>query len=137
MTLTTQKAKEFFGSLYAKDNSFAPDLGRFESAAIRLVASVGDNDAVPTKTTAAGDKALGVLMLNHVMSSPDLKPAQRAALTAAALLNIKAEMVGRFVELFPGMTLQELVKAAGDAGYNVEILSKDVASRMPRSVVGR
>jgi hypothetical protein len=138
MALTVQQAKKFFGSLYEKDRAFAPDLGRFEAAALRLVASVADDDnAVPTKGTAAGDKALAVLLLNHVMSVPDLASSQKTALTAAALLNIKSEVVGRFVELFPDMTLEELTKSAKEAGYNVEILSKDVAARVPRSVVGR
>jgi hypothetical protein len=64
-TLTAEKAKQFFGSLY--DRSHAPDLGQFEAAALRLVTTVTGNDAVQTKDVAAGDKALAVLMLNHVM----------------------------------------------------------------------
>ncbi len=135
MTLTVEKAKKFFGSLY-ESSSYIPDLGSFEAAAIRLVASVGD-EAVATKELAAGDKALAVLMLNHVMSARDIDNPNKAALTAAALLNIKAEMVGRFVDLFPDMTIEELTKAAREAGYHIEILSPDTAERTPRSVVGR
>ncbi|WP_292533875.1 hypothetical protein [Methylocystis sp.] len=135
MTLTVDKAKKFFGSLY--DRSHAPDLGHFEAAALRLVATVGSDEAVPTKDVAAGDKALAVLMLNHVMSTPKIDPSKKAALTAAALLNIKAEVVGRFVDLFPNMTIEELTKAAGEAGYHVDILAPKDAANVPRSVIGR
>ena len=135
MSLTTTKAQRFFGSLY--DSSHAPDLGRFEAAALRLVATVGDTDAVPTRDAAAGDKALAILMLNHIMSTPKIEPGKRAALTAAALLNIKSELVGQFVELFPEMNLEQLTRAAQDAGYYVEILSPDVAAKVPRSAIGR
>lgn len=135
MSLTVKQAKKFFGSLY--DNSHAPELARFEAAALRLVATVGDEEAVPTKDAAAGDKALAVLMLNHVMSAPRVDNRKKAALTAAALLNIKAEVVGRFVELFPNMTLKELTKAAQEAGYTVDILPAKTAANVSRSVIGR
>jgi hypothetical protein len=133
MQLTVDKAQSFFGSLYGR--SHAPDLGKFEAAALRLVASV--ENGVPTKDVAAGDKALAVLMLNHVMTTPRIEPGQKAALTAAALLNIKAELVGRFVELFPDMTVEQLAKAAQKAGYHVDILEPAVAAKVPRSVVGK
>ena len=135
MTLTVSKAKNFFGSLYHR--SHAPDLGHFEAAALRLVASVGDEAAVQTKDVAAGDKALALLMLNHVMTTPRVDSGKRAALTAAALLNIKSEVVGRFVELYPDMNVDQLIKAANEAGYHVEVLDEDVAARVPRSVIGR
>ena len=135
MSLTAEKAQRFFGSLY--ERSHAPDLGRFEAAALRLVATVGNNEGVPTKDVAPGDKALAILMLNHVMSAPKLDAHNKAALTAAALLNIKAELVGRFVELFPDMNLEQLTKAAEAAGYHVDILSPQAAASVPRSVVGR
>jgi hypothetical protein len=135
MSLTVEQAKKFFGALY--DRSHAPDLGNFEAAALRIVANVGDNEAIATKEVAAGDKALALLMLNHVMSAPRLDTGKKAALTAAALLNIKAELVGRFVELFPNMTVKELKKAAEEAGYQVDILPAKEAASVPRSVVGR
>jgi hypothetical protein len=135
MTLSVENAKRFFGSLY--DSSHAVDLNHFEAAALRLVASVEGSTAVPTKDVAAGDKALGLLMLNHVISSPRIDAHQKAALSAAALLNIKSETVGRFTELFPDMTLKDLVKAAEKAGYHVEVLDPQVASTVPRSVIGR
>ncbi|MDC8758410.1 hypothetical protein [Janthinobacterium fluminis] len=135
MALKVDDAKKFFGSLY--DRSHAPDLGHFEAAALRLVATVENNDAVPTKDVAAGDKALGLLMLNHIMSTPNIEQKQKAALSAAALLNIKSELVGRFTELFPEMTVSELTKAAEKAGYHVEVLDSRVAANVPRSVVGR
>jgi hypothetical protein len=136
MTLSVENAKKFFGSLY-DDRSFATDLGHFEAAALRLVASVGNNDAIATKDVAAGDKALAVLMLNHIMSAPKVDQGQKAALTAAALLNIKAELVGKFTELFPDMTVSELKKAAEKAGYHVEVLEPRVAASVPRAVIGR
>jgi hypothetical protein len=135
MSLSVETAKKFFGSLY--DRSHAMDLGHFEAAAMRLVASVQTEDAVPTKDVAAGDKALAVLMLNHLMSSPGVEPRKKAALSAAALLNIKSELVGRFTELFPDMTVEQLTKAAERAGYHVEVLEPSVAAALPRSVVGR
>ncbi|WP_342310490.1 hypothetical protein [Burkholderia pyrrocinia] len=135
MALSIENAKKFFGSLY--DRSHAPDLDHFEAASLRLVASVENSDAVPTKDLAAGDKALALLMLNHIMTSPGVDQKQKAALSAAALLNIKAEMVGRFTELFPNMTVDELTRAAEKAGYHVEILEPRVAANMPRSVIGR
>ncbi len=135
MALTVEQAKKFFGSLY--DRSHAPDLGRFEAAALRIVATVGSDDAVQTKDVAAGDKALAVLMLNHIMAAPRLEPQKKAALTAAALLNIKSELVGRFVELFPNMNIAELTQAAEAAGYHVDILPSAEAAHLPRSVVGR
>lgn len=134
MALTTEVAKRFFGSLY--DRSSIPDLGHFEAAAIRLVASVED-DGVPTKDVAAGDKALGLLMLNHIMNSSNVDTKQKAALSAAALLNIKSELVGRFTELFPDMTVSELTKGAKNAGYHVDVLDARAAAALPRSVVGK
>ena len=135
MALTTDAAKKFFGSLYDRSNT--PDLGNFEAAAIRLVASVESDDAIPTKDVASGDKALGLLMLNHIMNSRNIDTKQKAALSAAALLNIKSELVGRFTELFPDMTVNELTKAAKDAGYNVEVLDARAAANVPRSVIGK
>jgi hypothetical protein len=135
MALTTDAAKKFFGSLY--DRSHTPDLGNFEAAAIRLVASVESVEAIPTKDVAAGDKALGLLMLNHIINSRNIDTKQKAALSAAALLNIKSELVGRFTELFPDMTVNELTKAAKDAGYNVEVLDARAAANVPRSVIGK
>src|SRR4051812_45094583 len=102
--LTVEKARNFFGSLY--DKSHAPDLPSFDAAALRLIATVPNG--VPTKDTAAGDRALALLMLNHVMSAPKISSEDKAALTAAVLLNIKSDVVGRFVELFPDMNLEEL-----------------------------
>lgn len=75
MPLTTDVAKKFFGSLY--DRQHIPDLSHFEAAAIRLVASV-EKDGVPTKDVAAGDKALGLLMLNHLMNTREVLDARVA-----------------------------------------------------------
>ena len=133
-SLTVDQAKTFFGSLY--DRSHAPDLGHFEAAALRLVARVDNAEAVPSKDVAAGDKALALLMLNHVMTTPTINPQQKSALTAAALMNIKSEVVGKFADLFPNMTLDELTKAATAAGYHIEILDPRVAATVPRSVIG-
>ena len=84
MALTADVAKKFFGSLY--DRTATPDLGSFEAAAIRLVASVESSEAIATKDVAAGDKALGLLMLNHIINSRNIDTKQKAALSAAALL---------------------------------------------------
>lgn len=135
MALTTEVAKRFFGRLY--DRSHAPDLSHFEAAAMRLVATVEGSDAVPNKDVAVGDKALGLLMLNHIMTSPKIDSKKKAALSAAALLNIKSELVGSFTELFPDMTVEQLTKAAEQAGYHVEVLDPRASAVLPRSVIGR
>ena len=132
--LTKEKAKKFFGSLY--DSSHAPDLGQFEAAALRLVARVGGDEAVQTKDVAAGDKALAVLMLNQIMSTPKLDARNKAALTAAALLNIKSDLVRSVCRAFPDMTVDEL-KSRPMRGYHIEILPPAAASAVPRSVIGR
>jgi hypothetical protein len=128
MALTVADVQKFFGSLYG--GTHTPDLNEFESAAIRMVARV---DTV----TAPGDKALGLLMLNHVMSAPRLDPAKKNALSAVVLMNIKAPAVESFLQAFPQTSVDDLVKAAQAAGYQVDILSPTVANAVPRSVVGR
>jgi hypothetical protein len=132
MPLTKDQAQRFFGSLYddSASDSATPDLNGFESAAIRLVARFGTS-------TAPGDRALGLLMLNHVMSTPTVDPDKKNALTAAVLMNIKAPAVDGFLQEFPQTTLDNLVKAAQNAGYQVDVLSPTVANTVPRSVVGR
>jgi hypothetical protein len=128
-TLTVAETKKFFGSLY--DPNSTPDLNEFESAAIRLVTRIGT-------TAAPGDKALGLLMLNHMMSSPTkVDPAKKQALSAIILMNIKAPAVAGFMEAFPQENLDDLVKAATAAGYQVDVLKPNVANAVPRSVVGR
>lgn len=128
MPLTKEQAQQFFGSLY--DHTDTPDLNEFESAAIRLVARV-------ETSSAPGDRALGLLMLNHVMGAPETAPEKKTALTAAVLMNIKAPAVDRFIDAFPDMTLDRLVDAAKEAGYQVDILPGSVANSVPRTVVGR
>ena len=126
--LSVDKAKDFFGSLYENDET--PDLNGFEAAAIRLVARI-DGVAAP------GDKALALLMLNQIMSTPDdqVDPARKGALTAAILMNIKAPAVDGFLEAFPQQSLEELVDAANKAGYQVDVLSPERANDVPRSVL--
>jgi hypothetical protein len=126
--LTTDQAKQFFGSLY--DHSQAPDLSDFDAAAIRLVARVGRH-ALP------GNKALGALMLNAVMSSPDADAETQAEMAAVVLMNIQAPAVEQFLERFPSTTLDDLIGQAREAGYEVDVLDGEVANRVPREVVGR
>lgn len=128
MPLTTEQAKEFFGSLYEHEDT--PDLNEFDSAAIRLVARI-ETSSVP------GDRALGLLMLNHVMGAPKTDAKTKSTLTAAVLMNIKQIAVDGFLQAFPDMTLDRLVEAAKDAGYEVDVLAGSVANNVPRSVVGR
>jgi hypothetical protein len=125
--LTTHQAKKFFGSLYSHTNT--PDLSDFDSAAIRLVARV-DQYAVP------GNKALGLLMLNAVMSS-EIPKDKKAGLAAATLMNIQAPAVERFLEAFPSATLTELIQSAKKAGYEVDVLESKVANSLPRTLVGK
>jgi len=126
--ITKQKAKEFFGSLY--DHAHTPDLNDFDSAAIRLVVRV-DSYAAP------GNKALGLLMLNAVMSSEKIDPKKKAGLAAATLMNIQAPAVERFLEAFPSTNLEELIDAAKKNGYEIDILDSKVAGNLPRSIVGK
>jgi hypothetical protein len=136
MSLDVEQAKNFFGSLY-EDPGKIPDLGSFETAAIRLVVRTSARENVQGKDVVPGDKALGILMLNHIMSSPDVEPSTRSALTAATLMNIKSEVVGRFTELFPNTSLEDLITSAREAGYQVDVLDTEVATNLPRALVGR
>lgn len=126
--LKVDQAKRFFGSLY--DHSATPDLNDFDAVAIRLVARV-DDYATP------GNKALGALMLNAVMSSPEVDPKERGAMVAAALMNIQAPALERFLEIFPSATLDDLIAQAKEAGYEVDVLDASTANQVPRSVVGK
>jgi hypothetical protein len=128
MPLNTDQAALFFGSLY--DNSATPDLSEFESAAIRLVARTQG-------ISAPADKALGLLMLNHVMTTPPetIDAATKGALTAAVLMNIKAPAVDGFLRAFPQENLQSLIGAATEAGYQVEVLPPERANAVPRTVL--
>jgi len=128
MSLTKEKAKKFFGDLY--DNSHTPDLNDLDAAAIRLTAKI-DQSTMP------GDKALGILMLNHALSAPKLDPAKKHSLTAAVLMNIKAAVVSHFLDEFPDTNIHQLIDGATKAGYKVDVLSPEVAKTMPRSVVQR
>jgi hypothetical protein len=126
--LKNDQAKRFFGSLY--DHSKSPDLSDFDAAAIRLVARI-DGYAVP------GNKALGLLMLNAVMSNPSADAKVKGGMAAAALMNIQAPALERFLEAFPSATLQELITKAKEAGYEVEVLDAHVANALPRTVIGK
>jgi len=128
MALTHDRAKQFFGSLY--DNSHTPDLNDFESAALRLSTKIGEH-------TASGDKALGLLMLNHALADQKLEPAKKHALTAAVLMNIKKMVVSNFLDDFPQTNLDDLVNSATKAGYKLDVLAPDVAKGLPRSIVQR
>jgi len=128
MALSHDRAKEFFGSLY--DNSHTPDLNDFESAAIRLSAKIDEH-------VASGDKALGILMLNHALADQKLSSHKKHALTAAVLMNIKKQVVSNFLDDFPQANLQDLVHAANKAGYKVDVLPGEVAKTLPRSIVQR
>ena len=126
--LTPETAKAFFGSLY--DEETAPDLNRFDSAAIRLAAKYQDRVMV-------GDKALGMLMLNHVISNPAVSDQTKTNLTAAVMGNIKASVLSKFLEEFPTQDLDSLVQSAKASGYDVTVLKIEDAKHLPRSHVGK
>jgi hypothetical protein len=128
MTLTVDKAKEFFGALY--DERTAPDLNEIDSAAIRMVARLGPH-VMP------GNDALGLVMMNHVMATPKVSKDARIEITAAVLGDIKAMAVASFLNQFPQTNVEQLVASARKAGYDVEILSVEKAAALPRSVVHR
>ncbi|WP_094011994.1 hypothetical protein [Pseudomonas soli] len=127
-TLTIEAAKKFFGDLY--DTAAAPDLNAFDNAAIRLITRYQDR-VMP------GDKALGTLMMNAVMSEPKLTADDRVELTAAVMGNIKQMAVGTFLQKFPKANLKGLIKAAKDAGYEVQVLDAAGVQAMPRSVIDK
>ncbi len=128
MALSHDRAKQFFGSLY--DNSHTPDLNDFESAALRLSTKIDEH-------VASGDKALGLLMLNHALADQKMAPARKHALTAAVLMNIKKQVVSNFLDDFPQANLDDLVSSATKAGYKVDVLPPEVAKHLPRSIVQR
>jgi hypothetical protein len=127
-TLTVGAAKKFFGALY--DTKAAPDLNAFDNAAIRLVTRFQDR-VMP------GDKAIGTLMMNAVMSEPKLTANDRVELTAAVMGNIKQQAVGSFLAKFPKATIAGLIKSAKAAGYDVQVLDPKGVQAMPRSVIDK
>lgn len=126
--LDTEMARKFFGSLY--DIKAAPDLNAFDNAAIRLVARYKDR-VMP------GDDALATLMMNAVMAEPKLGADDKVELTAAVMGNIKQQAVASFLEKFPKASLVGLVKAAKQAGYEVQVLDAKQVQCIPRSVVNK
>ena len=109
--LTPAVAKKFFASLYAKPT--VGTAGDYEAMATRVVAKLG-------KSVTAGDHALQSLMFNYILA--DSTRTEKGMKLSAVLANIKQRSVAEFTKAFPKANLNELVSAAKEAGYDVEIL---------------
>jgi hypothetical protein len=111
MEISKELAKKFFRSLY-KDADTVPD-DHFELTTSRIIAKQGGK-------TLSGDAALQGLMLNYLL---DPKNAPAAKPLSAVIAGIKQRAVSEFTKNFPNTTLDDLVKAANEAGYEVQVLS--------------
>lgn len=111
MSLTPETAKKFFASLYANPPVGAE--GNFEAMTTKLVAKLGD-------TVVSGDQALQSLMMNYVLSSA--ANVEKGKKLTALLGGIKQKSVTEFSSTFPTANLDELIKSAKEAGYEVEVL---------------
>lgn len=112
MELNKDVAKDFFASLYEETLEDGIN-GNFDVLASKLIAKSGE-------TVVSGDQALQSLMLNYVLSSPE--NAEKGQEIAAALGHIKQRAVKEFASKFPNTNLDELIEAAKNAGYDVNIL---------------
>lgn len=126
--LSIDDAKNFFGSLYSEKG--APGLDDFDTAAIRLVGRF-------KQYVMPGDDALRLLMMNHIVGSPKINENDQVELTAAVLGNIKRRAVAMFAEKFPNKNLDELIQAAQQAGYEVDILDEEESRNVPWTTVNR
>jgi len=110
--LSKAVAQQFFAALY-EESPTIPDQPEFDRMATRIVASMGAN-------TSTGDQALQSLMFNYILSSPE--NVEKGKRLASVLGNIKQKAVLEFATEFPDANLDELIKAAEGAGYDVEVL---------------
>lgn len=113
--LTRQTARKFFASLYETQPKSVGRQGNFESIVTRLVATTKDN-------VSAGDEALQSLMFNYILSSPT--NVKRGRKLTAVLGNIKQKAVMEFSKTFPSANIDELIRSAEKAGYDIEVLGQ-------------
>lgn len=107
-------ASKFFGALYEEQPvSLPPD--EFDVLASRLVSRIGGN-------TLVGDQALQSLLVNFVTSNAtDLEQVKNLG---ASLAGIKQRALEDVAGAFPNANLDELVSAAREAGFDVEVLGR-------------
>jgi hypothetical protein len=109
--LTDETARKFFGTLYEDGEDASAD---WSSAVTPLVAKMGDN-------VVAGDQALQSLMVNFVLNNADSIDQVKGM--SAALAGIKQLMVTEIVKEFPHSSIEELIAAARESGYDVQVLT--------------
>jgi len=109
--LTDEMARQFFGTLYEDGESASAD---WTSAVTPLVAKMGGN-------VVAGDQALQSLMVNFVLNNADGLDQVKGM--SAALAGIKQLMVTEIIKEFPHASIEELIAAARESGYDVQVLS--------------
>lgn len=112
MALDTQTAKQFFANLY-EDHPAVPNTPNFDKMVTKLVSKLGPN-------VSTGDQALQAMMFNYILSDP--AKAQKGQQLASVLGNIKQLAVSEFVKAFPNANLDDLMTAAKNAGYDVEVM---------------
>ena len=110
--LDPKVAKQFFSNLY-EEHPDIPDLPNFDRMVTKLVAKLGPN-------VGAGDQALQSMMFNYILSDPNNTLIGKDL--ASVLGNIKQAAVGEFIKAFPNANIDDLIAAATNAGYDVQIL---------------
>ncbi|MGH3438992.1 MAG: hypothetical protein ACRDRN_21310 [Sciscionella sp.] len=109
--LTEATARQFFGSLYEDGDHVAAS---WTSAVTPLVAKLGNN-------VVSGDQALQSLMVNFVLKNAE--NIDQVKRMSAALAGIKQIIIGEVIQEFPHTSIEELIAAAREAGYDVQVLT--------------
>lgn len=112
--LTKDEAKQFFGALYCgRGGRQAIDRNEFRELAAKFIARCSDE-------TVVGTAALQGLMLNYALGSAE--NAEKAKDKAILLAHISRRGVAAFIESFPEATIDDIMKAAEEAGFDVEVV---------------
>lgn len=103
--------RKFFGSLYSEPQQL-PSAG-WDPIVTRLVARTADN-------TVVGDQALQSLLVHYVVENAT--SLEQIKNLGSGLAGIKQRAVQDVVNAFPKANLDQLINAARDAGYDVQVL---------------
>lgn len=107
-----QDLRQFFGALYVRPQKDIPSTG-WDPIVARLVARTPDN-------TVVGDQALQSLIVNYVVANASSLDQIKAL--GSGLAGIKQRAVQDVMRAFPDANLDELIGAAREAGYDVQVL---------------
>ena len=113
MELSKDDAIKFFGGLYAgSGGGDSIERGEFYKIATKFVVDDGEQ-------TTVGTAALQSLVLNYLLGSQNPKQAQANAVMIA---HISRPGIGTLVKEFPNATIDDLIRAAKEEGFSVEVL---------------